>query len=404
MSKELFIVHCVDTEGPLNETLYDTFQRIKEFFGIELEPTLDNLKKLQNKEIDLSGKEEAVYQLIAPQRLNMNRTWYEIDKMLERITSKEFRNKLLDSNGKGWFFNWYCMDHVGFNNVNPRHRDAGYHNVYDHYLNLIKIQKTDSLYFHFHPVAICGDYNIAGTSYLYNSPLYDILVHKIIDRSFFPASYRPGFHCERPDSNWFLEQWIPFDYANQACDSIDDQPDLSFGRWGNWHLATREWKSYHPSIRNYQIEGDCKRSIARCLNMEARLREITIDEIEKAFLRADGGKTTILSFCDHDFRDMEPEIEKIRNMISIASKKYPDVKFYFSDAVEAFRKELGIERTCPNLSAKLIKKSKNETVLEITCDECFGPQPFLAIKDLGRNYFFDNFDFIEEEKKMDIYL
>ncbi len=399
MGKELYIVHCVDTEGPLNETLYDTFGRLKDFFDIELDPTIENLRKLQNKELDLNGKEDAVYQLIAPQRLNMNRTWTEVDNMLDRITSKEFRNKLLDSNGNGWYFNWYCMDHVGFNNVNPRHRDAGYHNVFDHYNTLKKVQKTDGIQFHFHPVAICGDYNIAGTSYLYNSPLYDVLVHKVIDRSFFPASYRPGFHCERPDSNWFLEQWIPFDYANQACDYVDNQPDLTFGRWGNWALATHEWKSYHPDIRNYQIEGNCKRSIARCLNMEARLREITVDEVEKAFKRADSGKKTILSFCDHDFRDMEPEIEKIRKMISDVSKKYPDVKFYFSDAVKAFRQELGIEAKRPNLSAKIIKKTPKVAVLEVECDECFGPQPFLAIKDLGRNYFYDNFDFIVEGKK-----
>ena len=399
MAKELYIVHCVDTEGPLNETLYDTFDRVKEFFGITLEPTKDNLVKLQNKEIDLGGREEAVYQLVAPQRLNMNRTWHEVDTMLDRITSTSFRNQLLDSAGNGWFYNWFCMDHVGFNNVNPRHRDIGYHNVFDHYFNLKKVQKTDSIQFHFHPVAICGDCNIAGTSYLYNSPLYDILAHKIIDRQFFPASYRPGFHCERPDSNWFLEQWIPFDYANQACDSVDDQPDLSFGRWGNWSLATHEWKSYHPSFRNYQVEGECKRSIARCLNMEARLREITLEEVDKAFARANSGKTTILSFCNHDFRDMEPEINKIRHMIEQTISKYPDVKFYFSDAVFAFRKELGIAKKSPGLKATIVKKNDNVSVLEITCEECFGPQPFLAIKDMGRNYFYDNLDFIEEGKK-----
>ena len=102
MEKELYIVHCVDTEGPLNETLYDTFGRLKDFFDIELDPTIENLKKLQRKEIDLNGREDAVYQLIAPQRLNMNRTWTEVDNMLDRITSTEFRNKLLDSNGNGW--------------------------------------------------------------------------------------------------------------------------------------------------------------------------------------------------------------------------------------------------------------------------------------------------------------
>lgn len=394
MAKELYIVHCVDTEGPLNESIFDTFERIKSIFGIELSPNKETLKKLQNKEIDLCGKEEAVYQLIAPQRLNMNRTWAEIDAMLERITSSKFRNLLLDSAGNGWYYNWFCMDHIGFSGRNPRHRDAGYHNIFDYYRAICREQNIDDVQFHFHPVSINRDYNISGTSYLFDSPLYDILAHKVIDRGWFPSAYRPGFHCERPDANWFLEQWIPFDYANQSCESQCDQPDLADGRWGDWRLATTEWESYHPSHRNYQLKGHCKRSIARCLNIEARLREITEDEVRKAFLRANSGKPTILAFCNHDFRDMEPEVNKIRNLIKKVKDEFPEVKYYFSNAVTAFRKESNIEVKCPDLKAELkIYGGGNKAVLTVVAANCFGPQPFLAIKDKGQKYFYENFDF-----------
>ena len=46
--------------------------------------------------------------------------------------------------------------------------------------------------------------------------LFEILARDIIDRHWFPAVNRPGFHVTRPDSHWFLEQFIPLDYSNQG--------------------------------------------------------------------------------------------------------------------------------------------------------------------------------------------
>ena len=54
--KELHVVHCIDTEGPLNETLEATFERIKHIYHIELETSEEKLNKLQNGEIKLDGK------------------------------------------------------------------------------------------------------------------------------------------------------------------------------------------------------------------------------------------------------------------------------------------------------------------------------------------------------------
>ncbi len=398
--KEVYIVHCVDTEGPLNETMEATFERLKEIFGLDLEPNLETLELLQKGKypIDPSLKEK-VKQLISPERLQMNRNWSEIQAMLLKITSEQFRKKLVDSNGEGWKFNWYCMDHVGFNSVNPRHRDTGYHNIFDFYKNLVKNNPQDDIQFHFHPIAMKGDCNIAGTSYLSSNDLYDILVHKVIDRKWFPASYRPGFHSERPDSNWFLEQWIPFDFANQAKkNNVESQPDLGNGRWGFWDKATTEWESYHPSIRNYQQKGDCKRYISRCLNMNARLREIELSDVEEAFKRANNGKTTILSFCDHDFRDMTPDIIKLMDLISKTSLKYPDVKFYYSNPVNAVRAENNIKKNNPEIHAE-ITRNNNTALLRVDVKDCFGVQPFLALKTVCGQYFWQNFDFTENSNE-----
>ena len=48
MTKKVYVVHCIDTEGPLYESIEATFSRLKEIFGVDLEPTVSNLKKIQN--------------------------------------------------------------------------------------------------------------------------------------------------------------------------------------------------------------------------------------------------------------------------------------------------------------------------------------------------------------------
>lgn len=394
LSKEVYIVHCIDTEGPLYEPLEATFDRINDIFGIKLDPTNENLCKLQNKQLNLNGNEQAVSELLDSNLISTLGTWDQIDQMLNKTMNLQFRNQLLDSNGQGWIYNWFCIDHVGFTGYNPRRRDAGYHNIYDHYCKIVQKDKLnrDIIQWHYHPVPINGDYNASGITYISSKNVFDILARKIIDRMFFPAVFRPGFHTERPDSNWFLEQWIPFDYANQAVKGIDtNQPDLSEGRFGDWRRAPKEWVVYHPSHDDYQTEGNSRRWIARCLNMHTRLREITIDDFRDGFKRANSGKSTLISFTDHDFRDIRFDVNRMREMIKVVSKEYPDVKFYFADAVTAMRKVLNLKEKKPELRIDVDKK-KSKLCVE-SFNGIFGPQPFLALKTVTGTYYWDNFDF-----------
>jgi len=75
MKGKLYIVYCIDTEGPLRETLEATFERLYEIFGIKLKPTKENLKKIQNKEFDFGGLEEEISKVFSPHLLNYNSSW-----------------------------------------------------------------------------------------------------------------------------------------------------------------------------------------------------------------------------------------------------------------------------------------------------------------------------------------
>ena len=397
--KVLYIVHCIDTEGPLNETLDATFERLESIFDIKITPTEENLSLLQNKKMDLCGKEDAVAKCFAPELLNYNSDWSELDKMLDVLLSDDFRKQFPDDFGDGWVYSWHCMDHIGYSN-NPRHKDVGYGNIIRFYRSKLRSfeRSKDEINWHFHPLSLTRNPLQAATSYV-NS--YDVLVQilcrRILDDNWFPIVNRPGFHSERPDSHAFMEQWIPFDYANQICDEPDDQPDLSVGRFGDWSRAPTTWRGYHPSHDDYQEEGMCRRMIFRCLNVGTRIRSLTQEHVREAFSEAQTTGAAILSFADHDYRDMRPDVNKVRSMLYNIKIEFPDVLIKYAGAEEAaILLTNNSDKPEPKLSMKLVD---NKMFVEVVEGEIFGPQPFLAIKTKEGHYYHDNLDIIEPKKQ-----
>lgn len=397
--KILYIVHCVDTEGPLHETLDATFERLESIFGISLAPTKENLALLQNKQIDLAGKEDAVAKCFAPELLKYNRNWEDVEQLLDELLSSSFRREYPDDFGNGWIYSWHCMDHIGYFD-NPRHKDVGYGNVFRFYRSkLIESgSRQDDLNWHFHPLSLTRNLLQAATSYV-NS--YDVLVQilcrRILEDNWFPVVNRPGFHSERPDSHAFLEQWIPFDYANQVCSEPQDQPDVTGGRFGDWSRAPQSWRGYHPSHDDYQSEGGCRRVIFRCLNVGTRLRSLTQGHVREAFAEARAAGAAILSFADHDYRDMRPDIHQVQAMLRHVKSDFPDVCIKYAGAEDAAVSLMGhCDKPAPKLAIYL---DGNNMYVDVLDGEIFGPQPFLAIKTREGHYYHDNLDVIEARKK-----
>ena len=72
MTPTVHVVHCVDAEGPLYESLDATFERLRYIFHLDLEPSREMLSKLQQGEIDLGGLEKSVQKVVEPQIINYN--------------------------------------------------------------------------------------------------------------------------------------------------------------------------------------------------------------------------------------------------------------------------------------------------------------------------------------------
>ena len=103
VSKTLYIVHCVDTEGPLNETLDATFERLNKAFGLKIKPSQKKLIELQNKKVNLNGLENSVADFLSPKLLRYNKNLKELEEMLAMALSKSLEQLY-----------WMIMVKVGF--------------------------------------------------------------------------------------------------------------------------------------------------------------------------------------------------------------------------------------------------------------------------------------------------
>jgi len=154
--KILYLVHCVDTEGPLYESLPATFERVEKAFGLVREPTMKNLLRLRRGEDE--GVSEPIRSLamefLSEKRLNYKKDWSELDEMLDEILTERWRKQYVDDFGNGYQFSWFAMDHVGFE-INPRRRALGYHALFAHYKLKLKEFRClkDEVHWHFHPVS-----------------------------------------------------------------------------------------------------------------------------------------------------------------------------------------------------------------------------------------------------------
>ena len=124
---------------------------------------------------------------------------------------------------------------------------------------------------------------------------------------------------------------------------------------------------------------------------------MTEKETLKAFQRASEGKPAVMGITNHDFRDMENEVTFARKRIVEASRKYPEVKFKFCEAKEAFRCAVYGAADSPK-PVKLdisVEDGRDRKVLHIETvqGKVFGPQPFLAVKTKSGRFIHDNLDF-----------
>ncbi len=228
--------------------------------------------------------------------------------------------------------------------LNPRRRDMGYHNVFDHYRERPardRLVRRTALHFHYHPHNFRREAHRCATHWWASSDsLGQILSRRVIDRRWFPAANRPGFHVIRPDSHWFLEQFVPVRLLQPGHGAAEAdgcaQAGLDGGRWGDWRRAPATWEPYHPAHDDYQDAGRLP-SLDRPLPQRRHpVPAADESDVRQAFARrARAGPwcwpspTTTSATCG-------PTSTSVRGLLR-RGRDYPGVPFRFSEAVAAMR-------------------------------------------------------------------
>lgn len=401
----LYICHIVDTEGPLSESLSATFKRINEIFNIKVPASKKNLILLRDGKYFLknSTDKKKISKLLKDSRINTFDNWKDLFHSIFQIKKKTFKIRQKFK----WVFTWCFLSHDGFEGINPRKRTKGYGKIFLNYIKKLKknisiyhVKKNkDAVAWHFHAPSITNDAHRGGSTYLGSKKIFEDLCNYIIEYSWFPAFFRAGHNTVRQDLNLFLEQWIPFDFSNTSYRKHKKLDSISSpSRYGNWSKAPISWIPYNPNYSNYQLKGDMKRYVARCLPINEREYAISSRDIILAFDEAQKKGRSLLCFTNHDFRDMGSDIDRIIKKINIIQKNYSDIKLEFTNAIVGIRQTLRFPKKLPKIGISAsIKKIKNQSRLYVKVSgKIFGTQPFLAIKDRKNKYFWQNFDY---EKK-----
>ncbi len=380
----VWVVHCVDTEGPLTEPLDATFARIKARFGIELPASAETLVRLQRQEVPLGGREADVATFLDPQRLGYLSSWAAVEEMVGRVTSPAVRAKYCDGTGAPYAFSWFVIDVVGYRD-NPRQKAVGFHAVWDRYERMLRERAGDDCVgWHFHTVPVgqhALDYNACWTN---NDWHEQALARRLIERQSFPAIFRAGGTIERDDVSHWLEQFIPFDYSSAAVrGGGGGRP----GQLWDWRGAPAEWRPYHPDWYDYRRRGEMKRWLFRCLEISGYESPLGEEDVRDAFALAASGQDAVLAFSNHDRRDLEPDMAKATALIGRVAAQFTDVPWRFTGALAAAQKVTGQSSSV----APVLRTRWEDDVLWIESDQPLcGAIPFLAVEEDGEVFYRDN--------------
>ena len=400
-SKNVYICHCVDAEGPMKETIEATWDRIFREDGLELQcaPSKKNLQKLQNKMLKDPNLPENLKDFLAHKYSQKNLTylksWSEIDQAVKKVISKEFRMKCKDSTEQPYRFNWFIYDHYGFSN-NPRFHAEGIHTIWDHYHKLFLNENTfgDGIYWHYHHVPPSRDATEWHMNWNTNGIHEEILSRRIIERSWFPSIFRAGGHIERNELSYWLDLFIPFDFSCRTPKNMVKKRGR--GSENDWRGAPMTWGFYHPHFYDYRKPGIMSRAIFRCLDLRTWITALTYEDVKEAFEQANLGYNTVLAFYNHDYRDMEQDILFAMEIIKECKRAFPDVQWRHSNCLEAARYMMGYSEK--EDKAPIFNYNIEGELLTIASDQdLFGPEPFLAIQE--NNYFFRDSTTCETPRK-----
>ena len=127
--------------------------------------------------------------------------------------------------------------------------------------------------------------------------------------------------------------------------------------------------------------------------MGTRFRELGPRHVEQAYREARETGSAILAFANHDYRDIRPDVQRVRELVGAARPLFSDVQLRFSGAATAARDHLAARGVAgPSRLALSAHIEGNRLHVEVATGRIFGPQPYLALQTKAGSFHHDNFD------------
>jgi hypothetical protein len=306
-----------------------------------------------------------------PCAFRKNKDWDAIQVEFDELARSKVRSQYADSRGQPFAVNWFVVDWVG-GEACPRALAAGHHAVFDPYRDWIEelssIGLRDEIYWHYHHgfEGRLGSWNRDWT----HLPLYEeVICRRIIERNSFPTVYRAGNTWEDNVVSRWLNRFIPFDLSSQG-----PYKNVHY----DWGRAPTDWRLYHPSPDDYQSVGQQQRLMGRSIGIESD--QFVKAEVEQAFLDASEGRDAYVSFWLHDYESMTESILRALSRVHAVAQEYPEVEWAHCTALDLFR-SLGDR---PVKEALEITGSIDGRRIEVQFNQPIFGEPWLALESSGR--------------------
>lgn len=246
--------------------------------------------------------------------------------------------------------------------------ELGWHN---HHIEWIEADFDPGNYFWSQIITFDGSEYRSGTDVENTEKM---LNHLLVDQGFFPTSFRAGWLWENTDfSNW-IDEIVPFDFSNLSPLGGSAPPcSTVFWEYFDWSRAPVGWTYFRPSRDDYQVPGDCKRTIFRC-DCDGMFQS----HLRSAFEEAATGKDVYVCAYTHARASIVDFLDQQRfNLLDVYSEQF-DVPFRYSTAVQAARTILGIE--ADTIPPVLTVEKLDRTLRIITNENIFQEIPYCAMK------------------------
>lgn len=309
------------------------------------------------------------------------------------VMSESFRNQITDSYGNKLKMTWWMiggnMFRYALNNNVPLGNTMALYLMKKYYGDKID-QWEDELSLHYHTFH-WSDYDGDGKfwwnqakTFLETKEDFDLtLAQFLTEEKIFPISFRSGWHFMDNDWQRYLNELLPYSLHNDwpaKRTDVEEPTDNNF----DWSLATSEFIPFHPSYENYQLPGDGKGWNVRSKYMG----NVTQNLMNDIFSKANQDKDQLVCLWSHlPDQNFINEIIQVNNITQQAAINYPNVKFQYCTAVEAYQLWLkSVDKEKPVITVSEEVNGPNIYYLIKTNEPIFQKQPFVVVKDKYESY------------------